>query len=211
MATRAEGACRDDVAPVPAGIKGGAEAFGSWNRALEAAGLPTRRPGDEPRSLCKRGLHELTPENTWQSPSTPGLRTCRACRKARRELQGRDQQRARARDYKRRLAASRKRKAPARGAGRSATGRTGSAARSAWPTRASEARPAALTGGEVCPATERGTLGLPDAGVWIPLTGAQGWRAPSPDGRVRARVSALEAGLPYRRGFSANRFARPVT
>jgi len=53
--------------------------FGSFNAALEAAGLPTRGRGQQPgrrRKRCKRG-HPLTPENRVEV--SPGRWRCRKC------------------------------------------------------------------------------------------------------------------------------------
>jgi hypothetical protein len=73
--------------------------YGSWNAAIEAAGFEPRVQGDQPSELCKRGLHELTGDNVWQSSTNPGLRQCRACRNDRRELQRRDAELAQHRVY----------------------------------------------------------------------------------------------------------------
>lgn len=72
--------------------------FGTWNAAIRAAGYEPRVQGDQPGELCKRGLHALVGDNVWQSPTRPGLRICRTCRRERRELRARDRERAASRE-----------------------------------------------------------------------------------------------------------------
>jgi hypothetical protein len=52
-------------------------AFGSWNAAIEAAGLEPREPGDQQHTICRRGLHELAGENLGAG------RRCRTCERDR--------------------------------------------------------------------------------------------------------------------------------
>jgi hypothetical protein len=62
---------------------------GTNQRHAYAMGLKHPRPADvrprkksgprAPRTTCERGLHELTPENTYRKPSNPAVRACRAC------------------------------------------------------------------------------------------------------------------------------------
>jgi hypothetical protein len=62
--------------------------FGSWNAALRAAGLPTRKGGGHLGvrvSHCRRG-HKFTPENTLPQPGGRQCRTCRNAGKRRRRL-----------------------------------------------------------------------------------------------------------------------------
>lgn len=62
------------------------------NRHAFATGLKRPRPADlrprktpvyKPRTTCKRGLHELTPENTriYTAPDGKVTRACRVCRR----------------------------------------------------------------------------------------------------------------------------------
>lgn len=55
--------------------------FGSWNAGLEAAGIPTRQPGESgPMETCRHG-HPWTPDNIYTNPA--GVQTCRACKRRR--------------------------------------------------------------------------------------------------------------------------------
>lgn len=56
-----------------------ARVFGTWNLALEAAGLPVREPNTKKKARCSRG-HLFTLENTYVYPN--GVRQCRRCHRS---------------------------------------------------------------------------------------------------------------------------------
>ena len=59
--------------------------FGSWNKAIAAAGFAPRNRGMQPgarrrvkrKKFCRRGLHRMTGRNVYVRPN--GARLCRAC------------------------------------------------------------------------------------------------------------------------------------
>jgi hypothetical protein len=65
----------------------------SFNAALEAAGLPTRSPNNQPRERCPNG-HEYSEDNVWRRRD--GARLCLACKRVR-DREGARRHRARVR------------------------------------------------------------------------------------------------------------------